>query len=219
MMGSNRVVIAQANTLSGVFELVELLKNADSILPEAVAELRTLSKEITAAQENLRKTEQADAGRVAELDRRALEIVASTAMLVTRERDAQAADAANSSRDAELSQRERQLATAQSTIAEDEAALAKQRSDHERQISEANAALDRRTKDTESAILSRLGESAVEIAQAHRAWAEELAALRAAAAADVDTRLAEVIRREAAVAGREASTRKHAAELAALAQE
>lgn len=217
-MGSSRIV-TQAGTLSGLLELVDLLKNADTLLPEAVAELRTLSKEIAAAQEGLRKAEQADAGRVAELDRRALEIVASTAMLVNRERDAKAADAANSSRDAEISQRERELATAQSTLIEDEAALAKQRTDQERQMSEANAALDRRTKDTESAILSRLGESAVEIAQAHRAWAEELAALRAAAAAEVDTRLAEVIRREAAVTGREASTRKHAAELAALAQE
>ncbi len=84
---------------------------------------------------------------------------------------------------------------------------------------EAKAAVELRFKDNEAAILSRLGVSAAEIAEAHREWEKELAALRASAASEVDSRLAEVIRRESALSLRESATRKHAAEMATHAEE
>ncbi len=219
MMGSRGSGNSEAIALGTLLEIREWVKNADTKIPAALVELRKLSGENAAAQEAIEKAEVRNAERAAEIEKGSREIAASKAMLANQQRDAEARESAIASHDAELSERERALDEALSKLADDVRAFDKRVAMTESEMLLAHNALDRRKQDTEANIKHRLGESAAEIAEARRAWEEELTALRAAAASDVDNRLAEVVSREAAVSLREAATRKHAAELAALAQE
>jgi len=85
MMGSRGEAPAQATAIAGLFEIAELLRNAEKTMPAAIAEMRTAAVEAKTAKDELDKTVAEHGERTAALASRDSALQQMSVALVARE--------------------------------------------------------------------------------------------------------------------------------------